>query len=272
MDILKDDFTIGLFGAGHLARSLASRFILNGVDEGRLSICHRGSPATSVALRDAGLSHLVREPAEVVKRSQMLLYTVRPQDYAAIAEYTTSPDALFVSFLAGVPLNRIPVAAPGGQRIRVMPSAPDTLMGGNAIAAVYPASNVYAHALLKLMGARIYPVHEESQLHAFTVLGPCLPVALTLWESMGRTVEDGEILAIATSFGLPDPAGILKWARAARPPISLDSQLDRYLSQAATKGGVTEGILDAMRAGASLPDSLRSGIKRSIELSQEAEE
>ena len=104
---------IGIFGAGHLARALASRFVRVGFTDDNLSLCHRDSSATGHALEEAGLVHLVRKPAEVSGRSNILLYAVRPQDYKAVAAYTLPREALSVSFLAGVPVDRIPVCVPG---------------------------------------------------------------------------------------------------------------------------------------------------------------
>lgn len=267
--MLLHDVNIGIFGAGHLARALASQLVRGGIADDNLSVCHRGSLATRRALEKAGLAHLIRKPADLLEWSNILLYTVRPQDYKVIAKHNTPKELLFVSLLAGVPLERIPVGVPQDQRVRIMPSAPDTLTHGRAIAAVYPAANPEIRALLKLIGARLYSLHRESDMHAFTALGPCLPMALAFWESLGKTVEEREILDIAERFGLPDPVGLLKWAREAQPRGLSNNELDYYLSQAATEGGVTEAILLAIREGKPFPDSLCSGIERSVELSKQ---
>ena len=142
---------------------------------------------------------------------------------------------------------------------------------GRAIAAVYPAANPEVRALLELIGTRGYPLRREPDMHAFTVLGPCLPAALALWESLGRTVEERDILDVAERFELPDPVGILKWARDVQPRGLPGSALGSYLDQAATAGGVTEAIQQAIRDGESLIDALWSGIHRSRQLGQGAE-
>ena len=260
---------IGVFGAGHLGRALVARLAFVGVGDDDLAVCHRVSPATRRALREARLAHLVRPPAEVAERSSILLYAVRPQDYAAIAEHCVHPEAVFVSLLAGVPLDRIPVHVLEDQRVRVMPSTPDTLILGRAIAAVYPATNEKVRTLLELIGARTFPLLREGDVHAFTVLGPCLPAALAFWESLGKIVPEREVLDLAERFELPDPAGMLRWARDAQPRGLVGGELDSYLSQAATEGGVTEAVLQAIRDEKSLPDALRSGIQRSRQLAWE---
>lgn len=261
---------IGIFGAGHLGRAVASRLVLGGIGADDLTVCHGGSSTTLRELEKAGLAHLIKVPAEVVNRSKILLYLVRPQDYMAIAEYRLPRDVLFVSFLAGVPLERIPVQVPESQRVRVMTSAPDTLIHGKAIAAVYPATDREVRAMLGLIGARIFPLRQQSGIHAFTALGPCLPIALTLWEDLGLGVEERQILDVAERSGLPDYVAILKWAREVQPRGLTGKELDLFINQATTPGGVTEAILLAMRQGKSLSDSLCCGIQRSIELSQGA--
>lgn len=259
---------IGLFGAGHLARALASCLLRGGVDDGNVRLCHRGSDSTRRALADAGLSHLSATPADLLAHSEVVLYTVRPQECAAIAGYTVSPDLLFVSFLAGVPLSSIPVPIPENRRVRVMPSTPDTLVRGNAIAALYPGDNTIALSLIQALGAKAYPLRREAQFHAFTTLGPCLPSALTLWASLGKVADTDEILDVADSSALPGAIGIVEWAQGVRPRGLDDSELEQYLNQAATEGGITEAILDAIREGQSLSESLRCGIYRSQQLSQ----
>ena len=258
---------IGIFGAGALGRAIASRLVLGGIEADDLAICYRGSPTTLCELERTGLAHLVRTPASVINRSEILLYLVRPQHYMAIAEYCVPRDVLFVSFLAGVPLERMPVQVPEAQRVRVMTSAPDTLMHGKAIAAVYPAVNPELHAMLELLGARVFLLRQQSDIHAFTALGPCLPMVLTLWEGMGREVEERQILNLAERFGLRGYLAILKWAREAQPRGLTGKELDLFIGQVTTPGGVTEAIIAAMRQHQSLGDSLCRGIDRSIELS-----
>jgi pyrroline-5-carboxylate reductase len=259
---------IGLFGAGHLGRALASCLLRGGVDDENIRLCHRGSDSTTRALADVGLSHLSATPEDMLAQSEVLLYAVRPQECAAIAEYAISPDRVFVSFLAGVPLNRIPVPIPENRRVRVMPSTPDTLVRGQAIAAFYPGDNTLGRALIQALGAKAYTLRREAQFHTFTALGPCLPAALTLWESLGRVADTDEILDVADRSVLPDASGIIEWAQSVRPCGLGDSELESYLNQAATAGGVTEAILNAIREGQSLSESLHCGIHRSQQLSQ----
>jgi pyrroline-5-carboxylate reductase len=260
------DSNIGLFGAGRLGRAIAQGLLEAGLPRRNLVICHRGSEETNRELLSAGLVDLVSSREQVVRRSRILLYLVRPQNYQAIRNFDLREDSLFISFLAGIHLDRLPINVPDSRRIRVMTSAPDTLRRRNGIAALYPADNLLTRETLEALGLRCVPLQQESDIHAFTALGPCLPIVLTYWESVGRDIDDRELLETAEEFGLPDYQPILRWVHSVRPRRLSPKEIDRYLAQAATPGGVTDAILLAMKDGLNLPAALERGIERSREL------
>ncbi len=260
------DSKTGLFGTGNLGRAIAKGLLTAGFPRGKLGICYRGSDETSRELAVAGLTDLVAPCDLVVRESRILLYLVRPQNLQAIQDYNLQEDCIFFSFLAGVPLNNLPVHLPTAQCIRVMTSAPDTLRDRNGIAALYPADNALALELINSLGLRTINLRQESDIHAFTALGPCLPIALTYWESVGRNIDDQELLETAEKCGLPDYHEILQWAHNVRPKELSHEEIKHYLAQATTPGGVTAAILTAMKAGMSLSASLKRGIERSQEL------
>jgi pyrroline-5-carboxylate reductase len=262
------DSTIGLFGAGHLGRAIAKGFLDAGLPPQNIAICHRGSQQTDLKLAAAGLAARVAPRNEVTRQSRILLYLVRPQDRQAIGDCQVREDALFVSFMAGVPLAAIPVGLPESQRVRVMTSAPDTLRKRNGIAALFPADSPLAEEILVSLGLRVIGLQRESDIHSFTALGPCLPIALAHCEGIGKAISPAEILQTADEFALPDYAPILHWALATRPTGLAGESLQQYVAQAATPGGVTEAIINAIDEGATLPRALARGIRRSQELAE----
>lgn len=266
IDNFLGDSKIGLFGAGNLGRAITKGLLTAGFPGSKLRICHRGSEETSRELAVAGLADLVAPCDFVVHNSRILLYLVRPQNLQAIRGYNLREDCIIISFLAGVPLNNLPIHLPSVQRVRIMTSAPDTLQERNGIAALYPADSVLAIELLNSLGLRIINLRQESSIHAFTALGPCLPIVLTYWESVGRNINDRELLETAKEYGLPDYKGILQWAHSIRPKKLSREGIKHYLAQATTPGGVTDAILTAMKACTSLSASLKRGIERSQEL------
>jgi pyrroline-5-carboxylate reductase len=260
------DSSIGLFGAGHLGRAIAKGLLEAGFPRRNLAICHRGSNETGRELTAAGLADLIVDSKQLVSQSRILLYLVRPQSYQAIRDFDLRDDTLFISFLAGVPLNKMPVSISAGQRIRIMTSAPDTLLQRNGIAALYPGDNTLGWEMLDCSGLHVVSLTQESDIHAFTALGPCLPIVLTYWKSTGRNIDDEELFKTANKFNLLDYQPILQWAHSVIPEQLSPGEINRYLAQAATPGGVTEAILTAMRAGMSLSAALERGIARSEEL------
>jgi len=259
---------LGLFGAGYLGRTVALGLLAAGFPREKLVVCHRGSAETARALESAGLTDRVAPAAEVAGESKILLCTVRPQDCAALADYTLLPDALLVSFMAGVFLERIPVHPATVRRLRIMTSAPDTIARKNGIAAVHPADDAVAREIVAALGLRVIPLKSETDVHAFTALGPCLPIALAYWESLGKVCDGNALMETAARFGLPSYRQIVAWADAVRPRNLSAAERDRYLAQAATPGGVTEAIVKAIAEGLPLPDALVRGIDRSVALAR----
>ena len=258
--------TVGLFGAGHLGRAIAKGLLDAGLPKRNIAICHRGSEETDRELVTSGLGELVADREHVTRGSRILLYLVRPQDYLAMRNFDLRDDCLLISFLAGVPLKNLPTRLPNAQHVRVMTSAPDTLRQCNGIAALYPADNPLPRELLESLKLRVVPLRQESDYHPFTALGPCLPIALTYWESLGNEIDDSELLETARRFDLSDYYLILRWAHRVRPRWLSDEERKRYIVQATTPGGVTDAILTAMGSGMNLSAALERGIERSREL------
>ena len=264
-----DGQAIGIFGAGHLGRAVADGLLRLGLPRNQITLCHRGTQTTRNQLSAEGLDDLVFEAERVVSRSRIVLYLVRPQHYDAIEKYCVRADSLFVSFLAGIPLKRIPVGVADDNRIRVMTSAPDTLRRRNGLAALYatnPVASKPMREVLESLGLHIVLLSREADIHAFTALGPCLPIALRYWSSLGNTIDELEILETARRHALPDCDAILQWAQSTQSLSLSNDERSQYLMQAVTPGGVTDAIIGAINSGMSVSQALERGIERSREL------
>jgi pyrroline-5-carboxylate reductase len=232
-------------------------------------ICHGGSPQTAASLTAAGLSPSVVDARALTRQSRVILYLVRPQEVDAIANCELYPDSLIVSFLAAIPLKRIPVGVPYNSRVRVMPSAPDTIVKGMAIAGIFPRGNPIVGELLDALRVEQFPLDRESDIHAFTALAVCLPIVLAFARALGRSVGDGELLECALGRALPDFDRILRWAYSAEPRFATDAERERYIQKAATPGGVTEAMLSRIADGGSIMESMEAGVSRSQMLSRD---
>jgi pyrroline-5-carboxylate reductase len=258
--------SLGVFGVGHLGRAIASGLIRKGFPLSRILVCHGGSPETASLLAEAGLSARIVRADELTRNSRIILYAVRPQNVDAIAACELMNNALVISFLAGIPLARIPVRAAPGDRFRVMTSAPDTLVEGKAIGAAYPGGDLVVGELLRALSIQQVVLNDENDLHAFTALGVCLPSVLACWRAQGRAVDNEELFDCARRHGLGNYEMILEWARRAEPRFETANAQDAYLRKAATPGGVTEAMIIEIRAGGSIRDTLEKGILHSKEL------
>ena len=266
-----DSSTLGVFGVGHFGRAIARGLLDAGFPRSKLRICHRGSADTRRQLADLGLSDCLTDRHELVRDSKIVLYAVRPQDYRALADCRMRADGLLVSFLAGVPLTRLPVSLSEYRRVRVTTSSPHTLQQRNGIAAIYPAGNDIVLELLSALSLRVFALEHETDMDAFTAFATCLPTALAYWEAFGHQVEADELLEAAARHRLSDYPQVLAWARAVQPRGLAPAELDAYITQAATPGGVTETILREIEAGKPLSVALECGVKRSRKLGSEPE-
>ena len=258
---------LGAFGAGHLGRVVIQGLVDNGFPVSRLLVCHGGSPDTTRRLAEAGLSERVVGARELARHSRIILYLVRPQSLAAIEGLELMNDSLIVSFLAGTPLTRIPARAGQGGRVRVMTSAPDTIMKSRAIAGVYPPGNPAVQELLDALNIEQFPLDKEGDMHAFTALGVCLPIVLAFWRAQGKGVDAATLMNCAQKHGLGRFEEILRWALRVEPRFEAQTEREAYIRKAATPGGVTEAMIQRIRAGGNVTQALESGILRSQELS-----
>jgi pyrroline-5-carboxylate reductase len=215
---------------------------------------------------ESGIADRVSSLEEVIDRSKLLLLLVRPQEFAAVTASAFRPDATLISFMAGIPLDRLPRSPRPGRRARVLTSSPETLRTRRGIAAAYPPDEPPVRDLLEVMGVEIFALSREDPIDAFGALGSCLPVALAYWEDGGRRTEEGDLIDLATRCGLADYPRIVAWAREIQRTIPINEARVRYFEQAATAGGVTETMLRAIDSGLSLPQALLSGLERSREL------
>ncbi|MDF3607650.1 pyrroline-5-carboxylate reductase dimerization domain-containing protein [Paracoccus sp. DMF-8] len=110
---------IGIIGAtGWLGSALGSRLLSQGVvAPADLAVLNRSGP------RDDYFGHRgviwARDVADLVARSDVIVVSVRPQDWPALA--LSAPGRLVISFMAGVPLDRI--GRSGARVVRAMPNA-----------------------------------------------------------------------------------------------------------------------------------------------------
>ncbi len=260
-----DGAPLGLFGAGHLGRALACALVDAGWPREQLVICHGGSANTTAALEAAGLGDRVVSAPVLTERAKLVFYLVRPQNVDAIAGLALRPDALLVSFLAGIDLQRLPVG--GTARMRGMMSDPASLAQKNGIAALYP-KNEMVEQLLQAIGLRVTLLASESDTAAFTALGTCLPMAAAWCFGYEWPIDRAALYAAGRHHDLAGYADIVEWALDVCPKGVTRKALETYLTHAATPGGITEAVLNGLAAGDDIATALERGVRRCEELAK----
>jgi pyrroline-5-carboxylate reductase len=254
---------LGLFGAGHLGRAIASSLLQTGWPRQQLLLCHSGSPRTEAMLAAADLLDRAVAPQRLLDAAKMVFYLVRPQAADAVGGFAMRPDALLVSFLAGTKLERI--SAPN--RLRAMISDPETLVRKNGIAALYP-QHAAVESMFAALGLRVLRLSSEESFAAFTALGPCLPIAAAWCLATGTPIDRASLFALGRRYDLAAYPDIVEWALDVCPKNLRRSELETYVAHAATPGGVTDAVLRALQDGKPLAAALERGVQRCEELAQ----
>jgi pyrroline-5-carboxylate reductase len=260
------DGPLGILGAGSMGRSMAQKLLEKGFPADRLLVSHGASKRTRAELEKIGLEESIVSSKELATRSRLLIVAVRPADAGMIPTLPLREDALLISVMAGKSVSNILPGNTGARAARVMPSAPFTLEHDQGIAGVFENGINAAGAVVRFMGLQEFVLEAEETFHAFTALGVCLPMALTLWYAHGRRVDFAALLTLAETYSVPDFPAILAWAERVRPHGLGEKERSAFLAEAATPGGVTQAILDAINAGKALPEALVAGLARSRQL------
>lgn len=110
---------VGIIGAtGWLGAALGGGLLARGIVAPRdLVLLNRSGPRADYHGHDDVV--WARDPAALVAQSDVVVVSVRPQDWPGLALH--APDRLVVSFMAGIDAARL--AASGGRIVRAMPNA-----------------------------------------------------------------------------------------------------------------------------------------------------
>ena len=264
LDFLSDD-TVGIIGCGHLGRTLAAEFIARGLHIDNLRVSCGRSDSSLQGIKNAGLLGCLAENEEISRDCSIIFISVRPQSLPDLKGLCVADDALVISCMAGVPLQTIRKRL-GTDALRMMPSGPSTIQEKKSIAAIYP-HNDYLIKILSCLGMQVFNLPNEDLMHIFTA-GVCLPAAL-LASGNDKIERDGASEILAKEY--PDFPKICMWAEQVLPEFERDEDKENYIRSMATKGGITEAIIESINAGNSLHIALNRGINRSREISRRFE-
>lgn len=251
---------IGIIGCGHLGLAIAESLIRHGFCKENIFISYKGNSSTYTRIEKSGFAECIAENEEILNEADVIFITVKPQDIIRLKEIPFSGKPLIISCMAGVPVEILKNIFKT-DICRVMFSGPDTILGEKGVAAVFPYNGLAA-IIINKMNLRIFETTEEDNLDIFTA-GVCLPAAL-LQEDNEAAVKEA-IHVIGSDY--PTFSDLYVWAKHILPLFNTKSEKDEYIAGMATKGGVTEAIIESLKEGEPFETAIRKGIARSKEVS-----
>jgi pyrroline-5-carboxylate reductase len=254
---------IGILGCGHLGQAIARSLINRGLDKANLLLSYRGNPVTYEKLEANGLAACLSDNETLFAEAGIVLITIRPQDVTALREMHIPGKALVVSCMAGLSAQLLGGLL-GTAVYRMMFSGPDTLAGGNGVAAMIP-EHEHLKLLLRAMRVEHIPITAEADLDVFTA-GVCLPAALL--QAGDPAVQRLAIGRIGTEY--PLLADLYAWAVKTLPGFHNCGEKEAYVRNMITRGGVTETMINSLNGGDPLDTALRKGIARTKALAAKA--
>jgi len=265
----QEELGVGIFGCGHLGTAIALRLVQSGYPIQKILVSCLDTDKAKKRLKNTQLKNNVVGNKYLLERSDVVFYGVRPSDVKAILKYRLKKGAVLMTLLAGTPLQKVKTSNDEEiDKVRVMTSAPDTIKNGQGLCARFGENTDKADEVLQYLKLNMVSLESENDFNAFTAYGPCLPIALACCEKFGKEVVAGEIEAAADSQGLMNWKSVIQWAYSAKPSLS-NSAFDSYLESVCTPGGVTEAIVNTIKSGNALIDSLNKGVERSVQLIRE---
>ena len=251
---------IGLIGYGHLGAALLTQLIKVGLGKDNLRITISGSSRSLAKIESDGVSDIVLSNRELAMWADIIIITLRPTEVLALQYLFLEYPGIIISAMAGLKTTSLETIL-AHDVYRVMPSSPITIKNGNAICGIFPWNKNVAD-LFGIMGFKSYILNIEEQLHVFTSL-VCLPAAFLLLSLKNRTYDIPK-----SNYGFREFFSVFNWALESTPANLSMEESEQFISKMATKGGITETIVSALRDGNNLSESINLGIERSKEISE----
>lgn len=240
-------YALGIIGTGHIAHILATRWL-----ESNYLTADRIAATPSKALSAHPLNvHVAADAAEVIRESRIILISVTPQKFSALADTirgSVSPEQLCISVMAGVGTERV-AARLGGEGIRVIRAMPNLPFGlGRGVTGLFRGQwatqeDMEQACHLFSAGGATVTVDDEALMDAVTAVAGSGPAYFYYFVEMmmaggvaaGLKAEDAQVLAAHACVG----AGAMLLQKGASP---------QELRAAVTSpGGTTEAAMKMLR-------------------------
>ena len=211
-----------------------------------------------------------KAPGPFVKEMDLIILSVKPQDFAALAEDMIPfmrPNQLILSIMAGISIESMSTMLKTDKIIRAMPNLPSQVGQGMTVftttEAVSRSELLQVHNLLNTTGKTLY-VDQEIQIDAATAIsgsGPgyvffIMNAMVDVAKKLGFSNSEAQLLVRQTFHGSIDL-------------LNQDElQASDWVARVASKGGTTEAALRSFQEDQFLP-ALERGLTAAFERAQE---
>ena len=265
------DLQIGFIGGGAMGEALVAGVLASGVPAARVSVADP-DPARRKLVEESHGVATTADGADLVEASDLIVLAVKPGLVATVlagvsgAANATRP--LWVSIAAGVSLDAMERALPGGARIvRGMPNTP-ALVGAGAAAFVPNAAcsasdRAATRSLFECVGV-VWEAPNESLIDAVTGLSGSGPAyVFVLLEALSDA---------GVRMGLPRDAATLLATQTVLGAAKLASETGRHPAalkdQVSSPGGTTIAGLERLES-AGFRDAIHEAVEAATRRSQE---
>lgn len=264
---------IALLGCGNMGIAYAQSFIKHHiVEKSNLFLFERYAPRRE-ALKAMALGEVVEQIDGRLSACNIVILAVKPQDFQVLAaEVKTllAPDAVVLSIMAGLTIDKIATALDTKRIVRAMPNSPAQI--GMGITAYTAASDVLPEQLHKIENllsttGRTVFIEEEAGMDAVTALSGSGPAYF--FYLVKAMVEAG------TRMGLEEPVAAMLVEQTMLGSFHLINNsslsLDQLIQAVASKGGTTEAALSKLElhnVGEHLAEAILDAEQRAKVLSQ----
>lgn len=240
-------YAVGIIGTGHIAHILATRWLESQyLAADRMTV----TPSRSLSVHPLNV-HVAADAAEVIRQSRIVLISVTPQKFGALAETIrgiVTQDHLCLSVMAGVSTDRV-ASLLGGDGIRVVRAMPNLPFGlGRGVTGLHRGrwasqEDMEQACHLFSAGGATVAIDDEALMDAVTAVAGSGPAYFYYFVEMmmaggvaaGLKAEDAQILAAHACVG----AGAMLLQKGASP---------QALRAAVTSpGGTTEAAMKMLR-------------------------
>ncbi len=232
---------ICFIGAGNMATSLIGGLIANHYDSAAISACDIDA-AQLQQLQDRfgiGTSQAALDGAHA---AEVIMLAVKPQVMQVVCEQLAalpvSPEQMFISIAAGIPIDAIDNWLGGGRTIvRCMPNTPSLLqLGATGLAAnsqVSPSQKATAEKIMQAVGISIW-VDAEADLDAVTAISGSGPAYFFYF------IELLEAAGVKLGLTQPTAARLARQTALGAASMALEEDVVKLRAQVTSKKGTTE--------------------------------